>query len=1219
MTEDSDRKIDVFRFNPTLWRQAMHQVQPAMRRLTVKLQILSLTLLLMVACSVRAQLAGTGNIQGTISDATGAVLPSAAVTITEEATGVKHATVSNGEGVYVFSNLVIGTYSVSVTASGFQTYTRSGVVLEVGSSISVNIGMTVGRADQKIEVKAEGLSLQTEDPSFKQTIDEQDITEMPLNSNARQITGLITLSGGSAPAPAGDFTGSKYSYQTISVSIAGGNGNTTMWRLDGGDNNDYMANGNLPFPFPDAVNQFSVESTALSAQDGMHSGGMVNVVTRSGTNTYHGSAFEFIRNNYLDATNFFSTCTPVAPATTCTAKDSLHQNQFGGTFGGKILRDKLFGFAGYQRLQAKQSQNSVTAFVPTAANLTGDFSVTDGPTCTASKAFVQLVDPLTGATIPGDKYATPPTFNAQALALQKYLPATTDPCGAVKYAIPYQVTDNEFVTRVDYNINAKHNLYGRYFVDGYQFPAFFSPTNILITTQSGNTQRVQTGTVGENWTISARTVNSAHASILRRVNNRGYAANDINAATIGVNAFQAEPVGLYVVVTNKFTMGGGTNSLSHFNDNTLAISDDLTLVRGRHQIVLGGEWVQNQLNIANAYESNGNFAFSGTYSGSGPNSGTMVGDPDLDFLQGALNTFQQSKQEQNALRGPIPSLYLQDTFHASKQLTMVAGVRWSPQYMPVDAFNRGSVFSMSGFLSNQFSSVYPSAPPGDYFYGDKNYSVTRQFTHNTPMQFSPNVGLSYDLTGDGKTVIRAGVGMVYDQVNFFTGQRVTQNPPYATAISETQTATSGPLSFSNPWSVGSITANPFPQPTKPTPAQAVFYPQSQYIYLPNRFHPSYTVQWTISVQHQFSHGWEAQLDYIGNHTAYMPIGLPLSPAVFTPGVWADVLPLPTLPTLPTLNTSSCGAIAQNGAAAVTPVVGANCSTVANENSRFFLTEANANWGNQYAGGGGGSVLVSDTADANYEGMVATIQHRLSSSFSLLANYTYSKCLNIEDGQGDYASTTVENPNNPRLDYGPCGSDYRNVENIVLISKSNFKLSNRAESLLLNGWEFAPLAHVLSGAPFTVTAGADKSYTDVGNDRPNKVAGVASIAHIANRSGTGEANREYLNPAAFAQVDAACAMPVVATACAAYGAYGNIGRNTYRGLPNYQFDAQVSRIFPIHERLNATLRLEAFNVLNHPNLATPTANLSSLSTFGQISALATNANARLFQGSIKFGF
>ena len=319
---------------------------------------------------------------------------------------------------------------------------------------------------------------------------------MPLNG--RQMTALINLSGGSNSAPAGDFTGSKYSYQTISVSVAGGDGNTTLWRLDGGDNQDYMGNGNLPFPSPtqSASSAWNPQSSAHRMVSTLVA--MVNVVTRSGTNSFHGSAFEFIRNNFIDATNFYST-----------SKDTLHQNQYGGTFGGPIKRDKMFAFAGYQRTKADQSQASTEAIVPTAANLAGDFSVTDGPNCEATGKFVQLVDPLTGAKLPGDIYPTSPTFNAQALALEKYLPAInpnvdTKGCGLVSYSIPSELFDNQFVTRVDFTINPKNNLYGRYFVDGYQAPAFFSPTNILITTQSGNIERVQSFTLGEAYTISSK-------------------------------------------------------------------------------------------------------------------------------------------------------------------------------------------------------------------------------------------------------------------------------------------------------------------------------------------------------------------------------------------------------------------------------------------------------------------------------------------------------------------------------------------------------------------------------------------------------------------------------------------------------------------------------------------------------------------------------------------
>ena len=1176
-------------------------------KVLLRISVLAALLLCLPQLRLHAQAAGTASIQGSVVDPTGAVLPGATVSLVNNETQIKRTATSDSSGQYTFPNVPVGTYSLTVTATGFRTYVQTNIVLEVGSSIAINVNMAVGTNDQRVEVKAEGLALQTEDSSFKQTIDQQTVTEMPLNG--RQMTSLITLSGGSTSAPAGDFTGSKYSYATISVSIAGGMGNTTMWRLDGGDNNDYMANGNLPFPFPDAVSQFSVESTALSSQNGMHTGGLVNVVTRSGTNAYHGSAFWFIRNNYINATNFFSA-----------TKDTLHQNQFGGTFGGPILHDKLFAFAGYQRTESKQSQAAVQAFVPTAANLAGDWSVTDGPGCTSNKTTIQLSDPLTGAKLVGNKYPTQPTYNAQALKLQTYLPkidptVDTNNCGLVKYAIPLQNFDNQFVTRVDYAFNAKNNLYARYFLDDYDLPAFFDPKNILVTTQSGNSQRVQTFTLAHAYTISSRTVNTAHITIMRRRNNRGYASNDINAATLGVDLYQAVPNGLQMTISNKYNIGGGTNSVSHFNDNTIAFSNDVTMLRGRHQIVFGGEWIQNQLNISNQFQSNGTFTFDGRYSLNGPNGGGAGGDPNLDLLMGAMSAFQQSKQQQNALRAPIPSLYIQDTFHANKQLTLVAGLRWAPEFIPVDYFNRGTTFSMSAFLANQVSTVFPTAPAGTFFYGDPG--VPRQFTKNSPWQFSPNFGLSLDPFGDGKTVLRGGVELAYDMVNFFTGQRTQQNPPFATNITQTQTSSSGPMKFSSPWSNGGITSNPFPLPFKPTAAQAQFFAQSQYIVLPPQFHPSYTIQWTGSVQRQFSGDWQLQAQYIGSHTVHAPMGTPINPAVFVPGVWG------------TGGTGCTGVVTTGPAGKPAGAAGTPCSTTANQSQRFFLTQQNPAQGNQYAGGGGGSVLVNSVGMANYNGLITTIQHRLSSNFSLLANYTWSKCLNVADAQGDLAGTTVQNPNNPGLDYGPCGSDFRNVFNVVFIAKSHFQL-DRVAAMFLNNWEIAPLVHIVSGAPFTVTAGQDNSFTAVANDRPNQIAGVPVYLNQTIHSAGGQANRGYLNPAAFAQVTAGCPTPISPTTCPGYGTFGNIRKNTFRGPTAYQFDAQVSRTFPIHESLSTTLRLEAFNVLNHPNFNIPTggttgtlggttggAGVLTSGTFGQVSS--TSNQARIFQGSVKINF
>jgi hypothetical protein len=630
--------------------------------------------------------------------------------------------------------------------------------------------------------------------------------------------------------------------------------------------------------------------------------------------------------------------------------------------------------------------------------------------------------------------------------------------------------------------------------------------------------------------------------------------------------------------------------------------------------MMGGEFVRNQLNISNGYQSNGNGSFNGLYAANGPtgtgcgvggSSACAAGDANLDFLAGAESSFQQSKQQQNALRGTIPSLYVQDTFHVNQQLTIVAGVRWVPEFYPHDFFNRGTTFDFAAFMANKVSGVYPNAPAGTFFFGDPG--ISNKFTKDTPWEFSPNIGLSFDPTGTGKTVFRVGFEVAYDEVNFFNAQRNEQNPPYATASNPN---TTGQLCFSQPWllggtgvgcaRVGGADTSPYPTPQIPTPATAIFPAQSQYIVMTPQFHPSSTVQWTASVQHDFPHGWQLQLDYIGNRTNHAPIGFPLDNAVYIPGVWGA-------------SGAGCDPIAKSGPAsaftlfkASTYAAGQLCSTTANTQSRYYLTTQNPSQGNQYIGAGGGTTLVGDFGFADYNGLVSSIQHRLSTSFSLLANHTWAKCLNLNDASGDYAATSVSDPTNLRRDYGPCGSDYRHIENVILVAKSEFGFGNRVERMFLNNWEFAPLIHIQSAGPVNVTQGADKSLTANGNDRPNLVPGVPIYLSTAFRAASGAANRGYLNPAAF-------------TLNTVDGTFGNIGRNAFRGRPALTLDAQVSRIFPIHESINLDLRVEAFNMLNHPNFSNPSASnpAASNSTFGQISG--TSNQARVFQGAVKLSF
>jgi Carboxypeptidase regulatory-like domain len=1194
-------------------------------------------LLLLAASGVEAQLAGTGNIQGTVADTTGAVVANATVTLTNVATAGKRTTLTDGAGVYLFPNINIGNYQLQVSAPSFKTYVQTGIVLEVGSNIAINPVLAIGATDTKVEVHADALALQTEDSTFKQTIDQADMQEMPLNG--REMAALITLSGGSSTAPSGDFTGSKYSYQTIAVSVAGGMGNTTEWKLDGGDNNEYMANGNLPFPFPDAVAQFSVESTALNPENTLHSGGLVNVVTKSGTSTYHGSAFEFIRNNYLDATNFFAS-----------SKDQLHQNQFGGTFGGPVIpwkHKQLFAFAAYQRWLESSASSVNTQYVPTAANLQGNWATTDPPPGAAANSCgspQQLYDPLTGNAIPGNVYPTAPSYNPQALKLDTYLPSSSsspdvsayDPnCGTVKFSIPTEYFDNQFVTRVDWSINPKNNFYARYFIDGYQAPSFFSAHNVLITFQApGNYERVQTATAALATTITSNLINSFHVSGTKRVDNRA-SAPGINGNSVGITMYNQVPSNLQVAVSTSGKNHGwdsycGTCSPGFFNVSDESFSDDLTWVHGAHQIVVGGEYVRVQFNEVAAYEADGLFDFNGEFSGSGPVGGNVYGDANLDFLWGAMNSFQQSKEDQLAMRGPIPSLYAVDTFHVSKRLTLVGGVRWAPEFFPHDYFNRGTVFNLADFLADNFSTVYPTAPPGILFYGDPG--VTKAYTKNSAVQFNPNVGVTWDPFGNGNTVVRGGLGLIYDEANYYTSNRMHLNPPFATVSSPN---ISGPICFSEPWlvggtgygcaQVGGTNTSPYPQPTVPTPAEAQFPAQGQYIELPSQFRDSDTFQWTFSVQHEFRGGWQAQADYIGNKTSNMPIGTPLNPAVYTPGVWGA-------------GGTGCGPVQTSGAAAAAAktvgggAVGTACSTTGNSQARFALVEANPQYGNLLGGGGyngsfGGTAsnLINDDAWANYNGLVLTLQHRLSSTFSMLSNYTWSKCLNIADAGGDVSAVSEEDPYNLALDYGRCGSDYRNIFNTTLVVKSAFKSLRGLGGYLANDWELAPLFHIASGSPINVTDAADISLTDIGEDRPNAVSGINPVheVKILNSTTATQATREYINAAAYCSVASSfnpCTNPVTP------GTFGDVGRNSVNGPMFFQFDSQVSRIWRMGERFSLDTRLEAFNVLNHPNFANPSSSNPSSSAFGLITGEAggvgnpvTSFYQRLFQGAVKVIF
>ena len=331
------------------------------------------------------------------------------------------------------------------------------------------------------------------------------------------------------------------------------------------------------------------------------------------------------------------------------------------------------------------------------------------------------------------------------------------------------------IGRVDWAQSAKNNLYGRYFIDDYNNPAVYDGKNLLTTTQYGNTQRAQTFTLGDTYTISSTTLNSFHATWTRRRNNRGSPPNDINPSTLGINMPSPVPNFIQVTVSNYFSVGCGTCANAWFNVNTVHFADDVDLIRGRHQIGFGVDYIRHQFNSINIWNSNGSFTANGQYA-----SGKTMNDALAAFMLGYLNDFTQSANLQNATRATVLAFYVQDSIRMSPRLTINAGLRWDPTLAPYDDQDRGESFSQAAFNAGQRSTVYTNAPPGLLFYGDAG--IPKGFQNNHLLNISPRVGLAWDPTGKGRQTIRVSSAILRDTEEMFYNERQTTNTPYGTSI-----------------------------------------------------------------------------------------------------------------------------------------------------------------------------------------------------------------------------------------------------------------------------------------------------------------------------------------------------------------------------------------------------------------------------------------------------
>ena len=779
---------------------------------------------------------GTSQIQGVVKDTTGAVIGGAEVKATQTDTGVTRTVISAEDGVYVLPNLAIGPYRVEVSKPGFSTYVQSGIVLQVASNPTVDVTLKVGEVAQAIQVEANAALVDLQGMSVGAVIENARILELPLNG--RNPVELIQLAGAAVPAgqagtagmPGGRF-----------ISIGGGLLSGVSYVLDGTLYNNPFDALNLPFPFPDALQEFKVETSSLTAQNGLHSAGTVSAVVKSGTNAFHGDLFEFFRNGNMNARN-----------ANALRRDTLKRNQFGGTVGGPIIASKLFFFAGYQGTRTRSDPADRTGFVPTQRMLAGDFS---------GCGFPQLRDPATGAAYPNNQIPVS-QFSPQALAVVKLLPAAQGACGDTKFGPVIKDNEYQILGRTDYQINNQHSLFVRYMATSFlEAPPFRFSHNILDTVQGGLDDLAQSATIGHTFLVSPNTINALRVAANRVAVHR-FNEDYFSGCDIGVKIYCFIPHQTVLTVTGGPGIGVGTAIEASFVPMYYTLSDDVTLVRGSHQFAFGYSGFKYQHSQkANVFSSVA-FGFTGIASGLGMS----------DFLLGRLGTLTQGVPNTTFTYKWYHGLYGQDTWKLTPRLTLNLGLRWEP-FLP-QGFTNGAVynFSFDRFLQGVHSTVFKKAPAGLLYAGDQGFNG-KTGVNNRYDQFAPRVGLAFDPKGDGKTSIRASFGVFYDYPNIMIASTPTTAPPFGNTVQPP-----GPLNFADPFSTVAG-GNPFPGTFGP---DAPFVLAGSYMAMEPNAKASTVYSWNLSVQRQFGNDWLFSTTYMGNETAHLWGTQQLNPAVIVP-------------------------------------------------------------------------------------------------------------------------------------------------------------------------------------------------------------------------------------------------------------------------------------------------------------------------------------------------
>ncbi|HUQ90754.1 MAG TPA: carboxypeptidase regulatory-like domain-containing protein [Bryobacteraceae bacterium] len=781
----------------------------------------------------------TTSISGTVTDASGANVPGTEIRAVSPSTGATAKAMSNSDGFYVISNLSPGEYHLRAEKAGFQAFAQEGVLLQVNRPVTVNIALQIGASTQTVTVAGESEQVNLRSQTLSYTVTSEMAKELPLNG--RNILQLMSLAPDAGPTSSSGYQqgASRPENANAFVGASGGRGDSTTFYLDGGLNEDALTEVANIFPNPDAIQEFSFETNNYSAKFGGRGGGVMNAVTRGGTNQFHGSAFEFVRNGKLNARNFFA---PV--------QDGLKRNQYGGTIGGPIRKDKTFLFFSYQGTKLRVAPTTNTSTTLTQAQRNGDFSAVRR----------QLINPDNNQPFANNQVPAS-LFDPIALKILALVPAGAPGTGLVFYPSRTVQNTGQYVTRLDHNFNDKFRVYASYLFDELLAPSTSIADNLLTAT-TNQRWRSQTLVLNTSYAFRPNLLTTFSASMSRRFNAYtgppGFPGWPELGARVPKMTDQGSKTSLRLSISGYF--GAGWNGFYTIPSTVGNAGNHWTWIKGNHSFEFGGEVTHSKVVKNQDFLSDGNYNFNAQLSG----------DNGLDFLLGRPSVFSQQEPFYIVPVRTLPALYVTDTWKVSRRLTLSLGVRWNP-FVPVDevAYHQAGLFSLDLYNKGVRSTLYPNSPPGLLVQGDPGVPARVMETHYA--LFNPRVGFAFDPFGDGKTSIRAGYGMYQDQA---TGNTI--NPNYNPFT--IQTTINFPASTADPYR-GQV--NPFPI-ARPHPSTVTFP-------LPMTANPfSYGMkaptiqQWNFTIERQLPASALIRVAYEGQSAYHLFGSVEANAAVYDP-------------------------------------------------------------------------------------------------------------------------------------------------------------------------------------------------------------------------------------------------------------------------------------------------------------------------------------------------